>query len=317
MSNSVCNPFDYEHLSARSVQDLLGTDAAYAFSKKQLKYLRPLLDVILDKKMAEDPSVHPALEKMLRKHLKNPKVLTESKWKTLCYEIVMRENIALAEIWVDARSNGWEILKMAPESSAHVLKNIVAVIIPHLIHLNQHQKLLHLIKSWSKSERELVAEMCYPLYQFSPKSGFIIDLAVAFGNAAPLPQKTETIHVSKEMVEVFPEYFTAQVERGLKDFVEGQMIANTLANFLPPNVLNPLDPQKHEGIRRAFQYFEMLPKDSQDDTLEKIKSSSYAHDLWDASPEFKAFVEKKAISKALKSESLKDAIPRKIRRSKI
>lgn len=312
MSNTVCDPFDYEHLSCRNVNDLLQIDAPYAFSKKQLKYLRPLLEVVLNKKMAQDPSVRPALEKMLRKHLKNSAGLTESKWKTLCHEMVMREDIALAEIWVDARSNGWEILKMAPGSSSHVLQNIVAVIIPYLIDSNHHQKLCYLINSWSKNERDMVAQMCYPLYTFSPQPGFVVDLAVAFGNTvSPLP-KIEPIHVSKEMVEVFPEYFTAQVERGLKDFVEGQMIANTLANFLPPNVLNPLDPQKHEGIRRAFQYFEMLPKDLQDDTLEKIKSSSYAHDLWAASPEFKAFVEKKTIS-----EALNDAMPSKIRRSKI
>lgn len=311
MSNTVCHPFDYQHLAARSTHDLLGTDAAYAFSKKQLKYLRPVLEVVLNKKMTQDPSVRPALEKMLRAHLKNPAGLTESKWKTLCHEMV-KEDIALAEMWVDARSNGWEILKEAPGSSSHVLKNIVAALIPYLIESNHHQKLLHLIKSWSKNERDMVAEMCYPLHSCSPQSGFVIDLAMALGNTAPPPKKTQTIHVSKDVVEVFPEYFTAQVERGLKDFVDGKMIVNTLANFLPPNLLNSIDPQKNEGIRRAFQYFEMLPKDLQDDTVEKIKSSSYAQDLWDASPEFKSFVEKKAIS-----EALEDAAPSKIRRSKI
>lgn len=313
MQNTVCHPFNYQHLSDRSVDELLGPDVAYAFSKKQLKYLRPLFEVILNKKMAQDPSVRPVLEKMLRKNLKNPAGLTESKWKTLCHEMVTREDIVLAEMWVDARSNGWEILKTAPGSSCPALKSIVGTVIPYLINSNHPPKLLCLIKSWNKNERDAVAEICYPLHSFSPQSGFIIDLAMALGNTAPPPsKKAEPINVSKEIIEVFPEYFTAQVDRGLKDFVEGIMIANTLANFLPPNLLNSLDPQKNEGIRRAFQYFEILPKDLQDDTLEKIKLSSYAQDLWAASPEFKSFVEKKAIS-----EALENATPRKIRRSKI
>jgi len=313
MSNTVCDPFDYEHLSARSVQDLLGTDAAYAFSKKQLKYLRPLFDVVLNKKMTQDPSVRPALEKMLHKHLKNPAGLVESKWKTLCHEMVSREDIVLAEMWINARADGWEILKTAPGSSNHALKSIVATIIPYLINSNHHQKLGCLIESWNKNERNAVAEICYPLCSFSPSSGFVIDLAMILGTTAPAPpKKAESINVSKEIIDVFPEYFTAQVEQGLKDFVEGQKIVNTLANFLPSNVLNSLDPQKHEGIQRALQYFKLLPKNSQDNTLEKIKSSSYAQDLWAASPEFKAFVEKKAIS-----EALEDSTPSKMRRSKI
>lgn len=308
MPNTVCQPFDYEHLLVRSLSDLLQTDAAYAFSKKQLKYLRPLLDVVLNKKMAQDPKVRPCLEKVLHQHLKNPAGLTQLKWETLCYEMVTRHDLALVEIWVDARPNGWDILATAPKSSNHNLKNIVTSLIPHLINSDQHQKLFTLIKSWSTDEREVMAEVCSPLHN---NSEFMVDILAVLGNAPP-QTKVEGLRVSEEIVEVFPEYFSAQIERGLNDFARGKDVLNTLVNFLPAHALSFIDPQKNEGVKRAFQYFEVLPEDVQNTMLEKIKSLSYAQDLWDASPEFKAFVEKKAIQ-----EALENTPPSKNRRAKI
>lgn len=309
MTNTVCHPFDYEHLLVRSVSDLLQTDAAYAFSKKQLKYLRPLFEVVVNKKMAQDPSVRPHLEKVLNKHLKNPTALTELKWKTLCHEMLMREDLDVVEMWVDARSNGWDILSAAPTSSDHVLKNIVRNVIPHLINSDQHQKLCTLIKSWSTHERKLIADQCNPLHN---NSEFMVDILQVLGNAAPPQQKVKNLNITKETVEVFPEYFITQVERGLNDFSQGQVILNTMVNFLPAHVLGFIDPQKNEGIKRAFQYFEILPEDVQNTVLEKIKLAPYAQDVWNASPEFKSFIEKKAINEALENTE-----PSKSRRSKI
>lgn len=313
MEKSVCHPFDYEHLLGRCANDLLQTDAPYAFSQKQLKYLRPVIEAILNRKMSQDPTVRPLLEKVLHNHLKNPAALTELKWKTLCHEIMMQNDSDLMEMWVDSRSNGWEILSTAPTSSNHIFKDIVAAVIPNLIKSGKHQKLSMLTKCWTTNEKKLIAERCAPLHK---SSNFMVDVLAMLGTAPAPSQRSEIFNISQKTADVFPEYFLDQVERILKDFSQERTILSTVESCLPPQVLSlmslPQATANHEGIRQAFQYFKLLPNDLQNATLEKIKASSYAKDLWETSLEFKSFVEKTAIDEALENTK-----PNLIRRAKI
>ena len=297
--SGICQPFEHENLSVRSVSNLLQVNAPYAFGKKQLKYLRPLLNVIIDQKLSQNPATRSQVENMLNKHLEDPRALTELKWSTLGSEIALQGDIPLLEMWVNCRSNGLEILSAIPYTHKP-LEKMVETLIPHFIQSNQHQQLSTMIKSWTTDQKKSIAQNCDGLYS---NSGFFINIPAVLSNIVQPKPPVAPLEVSPEVVSVFPEYFMAQVERGLEDFVNNQEVLKGVAGFIPQQIINlmGLGEQNNDSLERSFEYFKVLPEDLQNATLETIKSSPHAQKLWDASPEFKAFVEKRAINKALEN----------------
>jgi len=300
--SKVCEPFEYENLKRRSLVDFLTVDAPFAFEKKQLKHLRPFLQAIPAKKLLSDPKRKAKIAALFKQHLGSPTSLNKNKWSTLGSEMALRGDVDLLEMWISARPDGWEIVSNTPSDAT--LYRLTTKLIPHLIKSPNPPLLEKIIRGWTSEEKTKIAQMCGDLHEL-PQFG--INLLAFLGGPVQNQRKGDVPNftISSEISEIYPEYFLAQLKKNLEDFVRGEDLVEGMKSVFPSSLLAQLKAENENdelpGLHLAFQHLKALPTQWQDQWLQEIKGTPYAQKICEASPQIKAFVEKKEIEAALGS----------------